>query len=146
MNSLPPLILQGVLFTALLLYASICDLKTRQIPNHLSLLIGIVGLIHGSLILACVGLLITGLPYLMAAVLSQGKIGGGDIKLMAACGFVLGPVHGTLQSIVSLTLVLLFAIGIGFRSGLQTAKQTALPLAPFLSVGGIFVYWTLHFG
>ncbi|AIQ13816.1 prepilin peptidase [Paenibacillus durus] len=137
---LSAMVLQGVLFTALLVSASIHDLKTRQIPNGLSLAIVGVGLLHFSPIPAFAGLLVTGLPYLFAAVLSKGKIGGGDMKLMAACGFVLGPACGTLQSIIGLTLVLLVAVGIGIRSGYSIAKETALPLAPFLSAGGVLAF------
>ncbi|RAU96882.1 prepilin peptidase [Paenibacillus sp. YN15] len=139
------MVLQGILFTAFLTCASICDLKTRQIPNRLSLMIGAAGLLHGSPIWACTGLFVTSLPYLTAAMLSKGKIGGGDIKLMAACGSVLGPVHGTLQSLIGLTLVLLVAAGIGLRYGFQAAKQTALPLAPFLSAGGVLSFLMLLF-
>lgn len=136
--------LEAICFILLLLFASICDLRTRQIPNSLSLAIVVVGLLHFSSFIAFSGLLITGLPYLLAAIFSGGKIGGGDIKLMAACGFVLGPLYGTLQSILGLSLVLLFSIGISFHSGFRVAKQTALPLAPFLAVGGITVYILSH--
>ncbi|MGK9250241.1 prepilin peptidase [Paenibacillus humicus] len=136
--------IEGGLFILLLLFASAFDLKTRQIPDSLSLAIAIVGLLQGSLLPALSGLLVTGLPYLLAAMFSGGKIGGGDMKLMAACGVFLGPLYGTLQSIIGLMLVLLFAIGICFRHGLHAAKQTALPLAPFLAIGGIAAFFISH--
>ncbi|MGG4220618.1 A24 family peptidase [Paenibacillus jamilae] len=135
---------EAICFILLLLLASICDLRTRQIPNSLSLVIVIVGLLNFSPFTALSGLLITGLPYLLAAIFTRGKIGGGDIKLMAACGFVLGPIYGTLQSILGLVLVLLFAVAISFRFGFQAAKQTTLPLAPFLAVGGIVAFILSH--
>ncbi|MNE84245.1 hypothetical protein D3C80_1811280 [compost metagenome] len=103
-----------------------------------------MGLLQNSLFTALIGLLITGLPYLLAAIFSSGKIGGGDIKLMAACGVVLGPTYGTLQSILGLTLVLLFAWGASFRHGHCSTSQIALPLAPFLAVGGIAAYILSH--
>ncbi|WP_141499723.1 prepilin peptidase [Paenibacillus luteus] len=130
----------GILFTLLLLIASIYDVKTRQIPNRLPLAIGILGLFQSAPLPAFLGLLMTGLPYFLAAVCSGGKIGGGDIKLMSACGMVLGPVYGTLQSILGLMLVLLFALVFGLRHGFQATKHTALPLAPFLSAGGALTY------
>lgn len=136
--------IEGSMFILLLLIASAFDLKTRQIPNRLSLALCVVGLLRFSPFSALSGLLITGLPYLLAAMFSGGKIGGGDIKLMAACGFVLGPIYGTLQSILGLALVLLFAVAISFRSGSQAVKQTALPLAPFLAVGGIVAFFLSH--
>lgn len=136
--------IEGSLFILLLLIASAFDLRTRQIPNSLPLAIVVVGLLHVSPPAALSGLLITGLPYLLAAIFTRGKIGGGDIKLMAACGFVLGPIYGTLQSILGLALVLLFAIGISFRFGFRDTKQAALPLAPFLAVGGIVAFILSH--
>ena len=48
----------------------------------------------------------------MAALLTHGKtlaIGGGDIKLMGACGFVLGVWPGLLHSILSLILAVLIS-------------------------------------
>ncbi|MEK4107004.1 prepilin peptidase [Paenibacillus sp. FSL R10-2791] len=123
----------------LMLWASICDLKTKQIPNVIPFAIFFVGLLHFSPFFSIAGLLCTGLPYWIGAIGSDGKIGGGDIKLMAACGFVIGPLHGTLQSLFGLGFVLLFALTIAFRHGFHIAKNTALPLAPFLSAGGVAV-------
>lgn len=136
--------IEALCFILLLLCASLCDLRTRQIPNSLSLAIAGVGLLHHAPFTALVGLFITGLPYLLGAIFSDGKIGGGDIKLMAACGAVLGPLYGTVQSILGLTLVLLFALALSFRHGLYSTSQTALPLAPFLAVGGIVAYVLYH--
>ncbi|SEP34087.1 hypothetical protein [Paenibacillus sp. OK076] len=63
-------------------------------------------------------------------------------KLMAACGVILAPLYGTLQSIIGgLTLVLLIAVASSFRFGFQDTKQTALPLAPFLAIGGIAAFF-----
>ncbi|OME30041.1 A24 family peptidase [Paenibacillus sp. FSL E2-0274] len=136
MSSIP---LHIWLLSPLLLWASICDLKTKQIPNVIPFAIFLVGLLHFSPLFSIAGLLCTGLPYWIGAVVSNGKIGGGDIKLMAACGFVFGPLHGTLQSLFGLGFVLLFALPIAFRHGFHSAKNTALPLAPFLSAGGVAV-------
>lgn len=136
--------LKGLLLTLLLACSSFQDVKTRQIPDSLSVAITAVGFIHFSPLFSLSGMFLTGIPYFVAAVISKGKLGGGDIKLMAACGFVLGPVGGTIQSIIGLTFVLLAAAGIGIKSGYQSAKQTSLPLAPFLSAGGLFAFIMLQ--
>ncbi|MEK4039440.1 prepilin peptidase [Paenibacillus sp. FSL F4-0122] len=128
----------------LLLWASICDLKTKQIPNAIPLAIFLVGLLHFSLFFSILGILVTGLPYWIGAIGSNGKLGGGDIKLMAACGFVFGPLYGTLQSLFGLGFVLIFATAIALRHGFHIAKYTALPLAPFLSAGGVVVVILAH--
>jgi leader peptidase (prepilin peptidase) / N-methyltransferase len=142
--SLNIILLKGLLLTLLLTCASHQDVKTRQIPDSLSVAITAVGFIHFSPLFSLSGMLLTGIPYFVAAVISKGKLGGGDIKLMAACGFVLGPVGGTIQSIIGLTFVLFAATGIGIKSGYQSAKHTSLPLAPFLSAGGLFAFIMLQ--
>lgn len=143
-DMLSPLFLKGLLFTILLITASVYDLLTREIPNWISLALLITGCLQIHLVAALLGLFLTGLPYFIAAMITNGKIGGGDIKLMAACGFVLGAGGGLLQSILGLLLVLLFAVGIALRRGLQSATVTALPLAPFLSAGGFLAFILIY--
>lgn len=140
MDMLSFLFIKGLLFTSLLITASMYDFHTREIPNWISVALLITGCLQLHLGAALLGLFLTGLPYFIAAIITNGKIGGGDIKLMAACGFVLGASGGLLQSIIGLLLVLLYAAGITLRHGLQTAKKTALPLAPFLSAGGFLAF------
>lgn len=89
------------------------------------------------------GLLVTGGPYLLAALLTHGKalaIGGGDIKLMGACGFVLGVWPGLLHSILSLILVVLTGVML-FGVRRQDFSSIRLPLAPFFCIGGVTAYW-----
>lgn len=138
------LLIQGMLFSTLLLIASFHDIRTREVPNWVPIALIGSGLLQFQLVPALIGLVSTSLPYLLAAVTTNGKIGGGDIKLMAACGFVLGPVGGLLQSIIGLTFVLLFAIGIVYRHGLKKTKQTAFPLVPFLAAGGLLTFTLLY--
>ena len=89
------------------------------------------------------GLLVTGGPYLLAALLTHGKtlaIGGGDIKLMGACGFVLGVWPGLLHSILSLILAVLTGVML-FGVRRQDFSSIRLPLAPFFCIGGVTAYW-----
>ncbi|MBS5913501.1 MAG: prepilin peptidase [Paenibacillus macerans] len=139
------LIAKGLLFGTLLLAASYHDIRTREIPNRLPLAIFGTGMLQVSLISAVSGLVVAGLPFLLAAIITNGKIGGGDIKLMAASGFVLGPIGALMQSILGLSLALFFAAGLAIRGGKAKAAKTPLPLAPFLSAGGFAAFWLLHF-
>lgn len=94
----------GVLFFCLLLAASVWDLRKRIIPDSICVAIVAVGLLtfsHSKL----AGTLI-GLPLLIAALTKEGGMGGGDIKLTAACGFVLGLPAGCAGLILGLTVVL----------------------------------------
>lgn len=143
------LILKGMLFSALLLTAAVWDIRKREIPDWIPLLIFLTGIPRMNPLDAFSGLVVTGLPYLLAAVLSYKKegfsIGGGDIKLMATCGFVLGVWGGILQSIVALTLSLIVGIGICVYRGTKKLNTVTLPLAPFFCAGGIFSYCALLF-
>ena len=139
-----PLLLKGGFFVALLLAASIIDIRKRVIPDTLCLLIAFTGLIcfePGKLL----GIL-SALPFLLAA-LVWGGMGGGDIKLMAASGVVLGITGGIAASVIGLTAMLLFCIiyfTIQRLRGRECSK--AFPLAPFLSIGCTAVYFILTGG
>lgn len=138
-----PLIVKGVVFGLLLACAALWDMKKREIPDLIPAMIFACGLIELRPAASAAGLLVTGGPYLLAALLTHGKshtIGGGDIKLMGACGFVLGVWPGLLQSILSLLLaVAAGAVLLGVRR--QDFSSIRLPLAPFFCIGGVTAYW-----
>ena len=74
-----PSLLRGCAFLLLLLVASAEDIRSRTIPNQISLLILATGLIQFDPVRLW-GLLL-GLPFLISAAICNGGIGGGDIKL-----------------------------------------------------------------
>ena len=98
-------VLQAVFFVALLCVASVIDLKHRIIPDWMNLMIASISLLCFSPE-QLLGILIA-LPFLLAAV-SFGGMGGGDIKLMAACGLVLGLPKGMSAAMAGLSLLLLY--------------------------------------
>lgn len=134
---------QAALFCCLLLAASVWDLRKRIVPDTLCVLIFCTGLLAytpdklSGILLA--------LPLLIAALVKEGGMGGGDIKLTAAAGFVLGLPAGTVGLILGLTAVLGYDL---FCKGIRKLKKTeapaagehVLPLAPFLSAGFIAAY------
>ena len=132
------LIIKGFLFAGLLMYAAATDIKRREIDDWVWVTILIVSLIGtgGSFW----GAVITALPFFIPALVKSGSIGGGDVKLMLACGAVLGVWGGLGQIIIALSLVTLFAFGIFIRKGFTACKKTTIPLAPFLCVGGIVAF------
>ena len=88
-----PLMVKGTLFGLLLLSAAVWDMRNREIPNLIPALLLLCGLIGFRPAASAAGLLLVGGPFLLAAVLIKRDgfaIGGGDVKLMGACGFVLG--------------------------------------------------------
>lgn len=119
-----PSLLRGCAFLLLLLVASAEDIRSRTIPNQISLLILATGLIQFDPVRLW-GLLL-GLPFLISAAICNGGIGGGDIKLAAAAGFVLGFPTGVLGVIIGLSLLLVYHLS-------HKTSEKSYPLAPFLS-------------
>ncbi len=135
-------ILQGVLFSSLLLAASYTDIKRREIPDTICVLLVLTGILKFSY-LNLLGIFVA-LPFLIAAMFKEKSIGGGDIKLTAAVGFVLGFWKEIYGSIIGLTLLILFYIMVRILSIIrkkQVAKNLSMPLAPFLGIGFIIMYF-----
>jgi len=132
-------IVQLVIFIMLLAYAAIIDLKTRTIPDHIPVLIILIGLIEMEPVSAVLGLMFVPLPFFIMALLKENSIGGGDIKLMGACGFYLGLQSGYVASILGL----MFAILIHFAYGMIGRKKAnkSIALAPYLGTGCILAYF-----
>ena len=134
---------QAALFCCLLLAASVWDLRKRIVPDTLCVLIFCLGL--PTLTPDKLSGVLLALPLLIAALVKEGGMGGGDIKLTAAAGFVMGLPVGTVGLILGLTVVLGYDL---LRKGIRKLKKTeapaagehVLPLAPFLSVGFIAAY------
>ncbi len=141
-------IAQAVLFFALLFAASVWDIRKRIIPDELNAMILCTGLLTFTPV-NLAGLLL-GMPLLIAALLKEGGMGGGDIKLTASCGFVLGLSAGCAGLIMGLSAVLLYhLINQSIRKlkhmNAPAAGEALLPLAPFLSAGFIASY-LINFG
>ena len=135
-------IAQAVLFSFLLMAASVWDLRKRIIPDSICLLIALTGLIDFSPV-NLLGVL-AALPLLLAALYKPEGIGGGDIKLTAAAGMVLGFVGCTAGLLLGLTASLFFYLIEQIIRRLRKleprkASQASLPLAPFLSLGFLAV-------
>lgn len=139
------IILKGILLSMILGYAACRDIKTREIPDAIPFMLLITGFVGFSPLFSLVGLLVTGLPFLFAA-LFGGGMGGGDVKLMAACGFVLGPWGGILQTILGLTLAVLFTFLRAATLGKKVERKSRIPLVPFLGTGGILSYLITFIG
>ncbi|KXL53574.1 MAG: prepilin peptidase [Clostridium argentinense] len=135
-------ILQGVLFSSLLLVASYTDIKRREIPDTVCVLLVLTGFLKFSF-QNLLGIFVA-LPFLIAAMFKEKSIGGGDIKLTATVGFVLGFWKGIYGLIIGLTLLILFYIMLRILLIIrkkQVAKNLSMPLAPFLGIGFLIMYF-----
>lgn len=119
--------LRSILLCEVLILAGACDAATYEIPDFLHLLIAMAGLIGFQTLPALLGFVLVPLPFLIAAVKTD-KIGGGDVKLMAASGFALGVTGGVWMMILGLSMGLLW--NAAFRR-----EKPSIPLAPFLAFG-----------
>ena len=113
----------------LLVFAAGYDIAAHIVPDYIPVLIMIAGFPVVRLLPALLGLLLVPLPFLAAALLKEGSIGGGDIKLMGACGFVLGVRDGY----SALLLGLFFAVLSQTIRGRDRSKGFAL--VPYLAAG-----------
>jgi len=132
--------LKLMLLFCLVVTAAFIDLKHRIIPDKLNLVVFILAipmlleeksvLVNGLLSLfICGGLL------LFVAVVSRGGMGGGDVKLAAVIGFLLGWPQGL--------IALFFAFLAGSLIGgvmlwrRRVKPKEPVPFGPFLAVGSI---------
>lgn len=139
------IILKGALLCLAFGYGSYMDIRTREIPDLVPVIILMTGFIGFSPLFSIAGLLVAGLPFLLAALLGGG-MGGGDIRLMAACGFVLGTWGGMLQTILGLALAVVFTFIRAAAKGKTVERRVKIPLVPFLSAGGILSYLITFIG
>jgi leader peptidase (prepilin peptidase)/N-methyltransferase len=133
---------------ALLIAISVIDLKHMEIPNGLV----IAGLAVGIAQLAAsffapgfeawhsyvIGFFAGGLPLLLIAlfctyVLKKDAMGGGDIKLMAFCGLIIG-----WKLVITAYLIGIIAgaaVGVLLMALNKKKRGDAIPFGPFLSLG-----------
>lgn len=141
-------------FVAFALIASVLiaiagiDLKEQIIPDSLVLSVLVIEVLHKTLnyfingvspklVDSLLGLAIAGGIFLLIVLVSKGGMGGGDVTLIGALGFVLG-VKGIL-----LTIFFSFILGaiisiLLLASGLKTRKDP-IPFGPFIILGFFIV-------
>jgi len=126
-------IFKSVIFILLLLHAAITDIKTRTIPDYIPIMIILIGLIGMEPTSSLLGLLFVPLPYFIMALMRENSMGGGDIKLVGACGFYLGLRAGYLGSIIGLLLAIV--IHSSYGTIVNKSIDKSIPLAPYLGTG-----------
>ncbi len=129
-------ILYCLMFSALLALSMI-DFQTYEIPvgfNYFLLVLGIarVATDYRNWSLYVIGLFAVSIPLLLIYLLSKGRaIGGGDVKLMAACGLIIG---WKLIIFAFLTGCILGSIIHVIRMKVSKANHV-LAMGPYLSAG-----------
>jgi len=147
-------VVYGILCSALIVITFI-DLDFQIIPDIITLPGIVIGIIAGSLLLpdpfmrysllgfksSAMGLIAGGGLFYAIAVISKGGMGGGDIKMMAMIGALMG------WKSVFLTIFLASLTGAVFGIFLMITRgkgrKTKIPFGPFLALGALI---TLFFG
>jgi len=143
------------MFCSSLLVITFVDLEFQIIPDRITLPGIVIGIVAGSLLMpdpflrtallgykaSVIGLLSGGGFFYLVAVLSRGGMGGGDIKMMAMVGALMGWKTVMLTTFLgSLTGSLVGIFLMIFRGRGRKAK---IPFGPFLALGAVI---TLFFG
>ena len=138
----PGMALQAVLLFSLLVIVSVWDIKKREIPDSLQTAIALLSLLHFSLWNLAGAF--TALPYLLVALAGNGTggIGGGDIKLAASIGIVLGLPASLAASVMGLSAFTVYGLICSCAGRLMGRKgRTAYPAGPFLAAGAAIAYF-----
>ena len=134
-------LLKGIILLQKLLYASVSDIQTHEVKDFVSDLIFITGFIGVTLsdipMMLFSGLAIGGV-LLICAMVSGNRLGGADVKLSAACAFLLGFSKSIAGLVIGLFLAIICNI---YFSHKNKTKGKAFPLVPYLSIGFMAMYF-----
>ncbi|MEG2298367.1 MAG: prepilin peptidase [Anaerovoracaceae bacterium] len=129
------------LVIGLLIVITFIDIDFQEIPDGCNLAIFILGIILNfvdsdiSIWSMIMGFFIISVPMLLLTMLIDGAFGGGDIKLVAACGVLLGARGVLLGSFVGIILGGIFGVYLLLSKRKELKEHFAF--GPFLSVGMI---------
>ncbi len=134
-------LIKGTALLLILMYASVCDIQTHEVKDFVSVMIVLVALI-GIEISELPAMLFSGLFLFIflfvCAIASNNKLGGADVKISAACAFLLGFQKSITGLVIGLFLSVICNLIINRKS---KTKGKAFPLVPYLSVGFMLMYF-----
>lgn len=140
--------IKGFILFELLLFASYSDLRTREVSNSIPIMITITALIDVNItdipIMVFAAICVTAPQMLVAALHANChsenySYGGGDIKLMAACSFLLGLERGFAAIIAGLSLCLIVMTVTRLIQKKEINKE-AFPVVPYLAIGSFLAF------
>ena len=131
-------IVRGIIFCSVLLYASVKDIKYREVGNHVPLMLAITALIGTSLpelpamLLAAA---VVAIPQIVMMLILPNTYGGADLKISTACAFFLGITGGVTALIFGLLLAVICTCT--YRAIKKQNMKESFPLVPYLSIGAV---------
>lgn len=134
-------LVKGIILLLILLYASVSDIQTHRVKDVASVMIlitGFIGITASEIPKHFFGGLLIGVILFICAVASNNRIGGADVKLSAACSFLLGFQRGMAGLVIGLLSAIICNLILNRKSKI---KGKAFPLVPYLSVGFMIMYF-----
>ena len=134
--------LVGFCLSTVLLALSVIDWRTQEIPDGFHLFLLVVGILwnvcaaligKGILLQNVIGFFAVSVPLFLLGVLSQGGMGGGDVKLMAVCGLILGWQKALLALGLAALIGTLVMLPIHILR--KKERREPIPFGPFLAAG-----------
>ena len=146
-------VLAGTVLALLLAAIAREDLRSRRIPDPLSLALGLSGALaatlaegHLPLDRALAGLAAAGLLWTVGAAFRRARgvrgLGLGDVKMTAAAALWIQPWNLPLF-LAAACLAALLAVGGAILSGRPPGRRTRIPFGPFLGLG-LMLVWSLE--
>jgi leader peptidase (prepilin peptidase) / N-methyltransferase len=140
-KGIEPEALLGIAFVLLLVPITLIDLDHRIIPNKLTLLGAVVGLLLVALLFpdhldeSLIAAAAAGGFFLVAALVYPAGMGMGDVKLAAVMGIFLGRAVAP-AIFVALLAGSLIGVALIARHGAE-ARKRGIPFGPWLALGGV---------
>ena len=125
--------------SSLLIVISFIDYQYQIIPDGLvtfGLILGVVSAVlkinNIHLLSGIVGFMVGGGLFLLIALVSKGAMGGGDIKLMAIIGFILGWKYTLMVSLLSFIIGAILSITLMILK--IKGRKDYIPFGPFIAI------------
>ena len=156
----PIYIITGAIIFPILTYCAIIDYKKHLVANICCVLIGAIGFIpfiynlvcgnYYSLLDAALGAALIPLPLFIAAMITNGGFGGGDIKIMIGVGFCVGLFKGFTILILALFLSVIFMLisntvkkckAKKTNASSEKIKNVAFPFVQYIAIAVILLFF-----
>lgn len=135
----PMMVIKGLIYSTILLWAANTDIHTHHASDCCSVMIAISALIGTEakdLPVMLGGAVFCFLPQILVNMLLPDRaVGGADIKISTACGFLLGITRGAAGLIAGLVFSVICSLIT------RKQKNEKLPLIPYLAAGFIPAYF-----
>lgn len=126
-------VMQFAAISILLGIGSYMDIKTREIPNWISVIVAMTAVINFRLENLW-GIIVAVIFFSVA--LATGKIGGGDVKLIAALSIVCG-LWGSFMLLLfaQISMLIFYGVSVIIQKLCGRTADKALPFVPFIFIG-----------